>query len=289
MIYLADSGSTKCDAILMEKDGTEVLRFRSVGYNPYMHPLERMQAGIREIPEIKQYGSQIEEVYYYGAGCSTTELKAKMAEALKAGFPNAQIIVDHDLMASSYATYTGEPAISCILGTGSNCSFFDGENIVLGNSGFGYILGDEGSASYIGKKVLAGYAYKTMPEEAYKDFAQEYGYTKNDILTNLYEKPNPNVFLGDLAPFAKKYIHLNFFHSAVKQGFTEFLSTQVVPFPKSKEVPVHFVGSIAFHFEDVLQEAIEELDLQMGQIVRRPLDGLKDYHVKYIFNNITHP
>lgn len=284
MIYLADSGSTKCDAILMEKDGTEILRYRSVGYNPYMHPLERMQEGIKQIPEVKQYGAQVKEVYYYGAGCSTPQLKAKMAQALEAGFPNAKIIVDHDLMASSYATYTGEPAVSCILGTGSNCSYFDGENIELGNSGYGFILGDEGSASYIGKKVLAGYVYKLMPDEAYADFKQEYGFTKNDILSNLYEKPNPNVFLGNLAPFAKKYIHLDFFYNAVKQGFVEFLSTQVKPFEKSSEVPIHFVGSIAFHFEDVLKDALKELNLQMGQIVRRPLDGLKNYHLKYIFS-----
>ncbi len=282
MIYIAESGSTKCDAVFLKEDGTEVARIRTMGFNPYFHSAEFIDSELKKVPEIKCYGEKVSAVFFFGAGCSSPELNQKVKDGLKGSFPNATIRVDHDLMASAYATYSGEPAISCILGTGSNTVFFDGHTITKGVSGLGYILGDEGSASYIGKKVLAGYLYRQMSKEALKDFNETYDLTPDQIRENVYTRPNVNVFLGSFAPFAHKHIDEKYFYDLVYEGFKTFITSQVMYFPQSAHVPINFVGSIAYHFKGVLEDVIRDLDLKMGVIVRRPLDGL----VQYCLTNI---
>ncbi len=284
MIYIAESGSTKCDAVFLENDGVEIARIRTIGFNPYFHSSEFIEAELKKVQEIVEYGPKVEQVYFFGAGCSSPSLNQKVAKGLKGSFPNANIEVDHDLMACAYATYTGESAISCILGTGSNAVYFDGESITKGISGLGYILGDEGSASYIGKKVLSAYLYKQLPEGINCDFEETFKITPDEIRQRVYNMPHVNVFLGSFAPFAHKHIELPFFYNLVYEGFESFIKTQVKYFPQATEVPIHFVGSIAHHFQNVLEDVIRNLELNMGQIVRRPLDGLVQYYLGNIHN-----
>ncbi len=279
MIYIAESGSTKCDAVFLENDGVEVARIRTIGFNPYFHSSEFIDAELKKVKEIVEYGPKVEQVYFFGAGCSSPSLNQKVASGLKASFPNAKIEVDHDLMACAYATYTGEPAISCILGTGSNSVYFDGQSITKGISGLGYILGDEGSASYIGKKILSAYLYQQMPKDIMVDFEETFKITPDEIRQRVYNMPHVNVFLGSFAPFAHKHIKQQFFYELVYDGFKSFIKTQVMHFPQASKVPIHFVGSIAYHFENALQDVICDLKLNMGQIVRRPLDGLVQYYL----------
>lgn len=282
MIYIAESGSTKCDAVFLKRDGSEVARIRTIGFNPYFHSSDFMQSELKNVPEIVELGPKVSRVFFFGAGCSTPSLNQKVVEGLTESFPNATIEVDHDLMACAYATYTGTPNISCILGTGSNTVYFDGKDITKGVSGLGYILGDEGSASYIGKKIIASYLYKLMPVDALSDFDKTFSLSADEIRERVYNKPNVNVFLGSFAPFAHKHIDIPFFYDLVYKGFESFIKTQVMYFPQAKEVPITFVGSIAYHFQSILEEVIQNLDLQMGQVVRRPLDGL----VQYYWHNI---
>lgn len=284
MIYLAESGSTKCDAVFLTNEGEEIKRIRTIGFNPYFHDEQFVAQEIIKVPEIAEMGGQVDQVYFYGAGCSTPQLNGIIAQGLKAGFPNAEIQVGHDLKASAYATWQGLPQITCILGTGSNCVYYDGKVLKAGRSGYGFILGDEGSASYIGRQLVKAYLYRQMSEQLCCEFEQTFGVDEEIIREKVYASSGANVFLGSFAPFAYKHINDPFFYQIVFNGFREFVETQVLPFPQSQKVPISFVGSIAYHFEPVLKDVLDFFDLQAGAIVRRPVDGLIDYYRRYIMN-----
>jgi glucosamine kinase len=277
MIYLAESGSTKCDAVFLTDEGEEIKRIRTIGFNPYFHDRHFVAKEIIKIPEIMELGSQVNQVYFFGAGCSSPELNIEVEEGLKAGFPMAEILVDHDLRASAYSTFDGQAQITCILGTGSNCVYYDGQNLQAGRSGYGFILGDEGSASYIGKKVVQAYLYRQMSDSLCREFEETFQVNETIIREKVYAPTGANVFLGSFAPFAHKHLAMPFFYQMVFNGFREFVETQVLPFPQSKKVPISFVGSIAYHFEPVLKDVLDFFDLEAGKIVRRPVDGLVDY------------
>lgn len=282
MIYLAESGSTKCDAVFLTAQGEEIERIRTMGFNPYFHDRAFVAQEIVKVPEIKARGEQVKQVFFFGAGCSTPALQAEIAEGLKSGFPHAEIFVDHDLKAAAYATYRGEAAITCILGTGSNVVHFDGKEIRPGHSGYGFILGDDGSASNIGRELIRMYLFRLMPPGDREAFFERYRLSEDDIRERVYNQPGANVFLGNLAPFAQERLGVPFYYHLVFEGFRRFIETQVIPFPEAREVPIHFVGSIAYHFETVLRDVIDHFDLKMGVIVRRPVEGLIDYYRKHI-------
>lgn len=284
MIYIAESGSTKCDAVFLDDHGQEIERIRTMGFNPYFHKRDFIATEIVKVPKVQELGDKVEKVFFYGAGCSSPELNREVEIGLKAGFPNAEIKVDHDLKAAAYATWQGEPQICCILGTGSNCVYFDGENTTPGYSGFGFIIGDEGSASYIGKQLIRHYLYRLMPERYRQEFFEAYHLDEEQIRENVYAKSGPNIFLGNLAPFAYERLEDPFFYQLVFDGFKEFVETQVLTFPQAREVTVNFVGSIAYHFEPVLRDVMTFFDLKLGHIVRRPVDGLVEYHRHHVLN-----
>jgi N-acetylglucosamine kinase-like BadF-type ATPase len=284
MIYIAESGSTKCDAVFLEESGAEIERIRTIGFNPYFHKRDFVAKEIQKVPQVQEMGNQVSKVFFYGAGCSTPELNQEIEEGLKAGFPNATIKVGHDLTAAAYATYQGEPEISCILGTGSNCVYFDGHQTIPGYSGYGFIIGDEGSASNIGKQLVRTYLYRTMPEQYRQEFYQRFQLSEEDIRESVYNKPGPNVFLGNLAPFAHERINEPFFYNLVFDCFKEFIQTQVLTFKQSKDCTINFVGSVAYHFETVLKDVLDFFDLRLGVIIRRPVDGLIAYHQKNLLN-----
>jgi len=284
MIYLAESGSTKCDAVFLSNEGEEIKRIRTIGFNPYFHDEQFVAKEIIKVPEIVELGAEVDQVYFYGAGCSTPELNAIIAAGLKAGFPNAEIQVGHDLRASAYSTWDGLPQITCILGTGSNCVYYDGKKLQAGRSGYGFILGDEGSASYIGKRIVRAYLYRSMSDKLCREFEETYGVNEEIIREKVYAPNGANVFLGSFAPFAHKHIEDPFFYQIVFNGFREFVETQVLAFPEAKKVPISFVGSIAHHFAPVLKDVLDFFDLQLGNIIRRPVDGLIDYYKRYLMN-----
>lgn len=278
MIYLAESGSTKCDAVFLDEQGAEIQRIRTQGFNPYFHDRDFIAREIQKVPAVKELGPSVNQVYFYGAGCSTAPLQKVVQEGLQAGFPQARILVDHDLSAAAYATYQGEPEITCILGTGSNCVYFDGQKIQPGHSGYGFIIGDEGSASHIGKQLIRGYLYQTMPQPFRDQFYQRYELSEATIRQRVYASQGANVFLGDLAPFAQERLHEPYFYQLIFDGFREFMETQVLQFPQASTVAINFVGSIAYHFEEVLEDVLQFFDLRKGLVLRQPLDGLIQYH-----------
>lgn len=287
MIYLAESGSTKCDSVFLTDDGKEVTRMSTMGFNPYFHSSDFINQKLSEEKTVQDLSQEVKQVFFYGAGCSTPAMNKIVSDGLEKTFPNAVVKVDHDLMACAYATYTGEPAISCILGTGSNSVFFDGTNIREEVPALAYILGDEGSAGYIGKQLLSSFLYRKMPAEALLDFEKTFALTKDDIIQNVYSKPHANVYLASFAPFAYKHIQHPFFWEVVFKGFKKFLEIHVLCYPEARKVPVHFVGSIAFHFSDILDEALQHLKLKKGNIIQKPVRGLIDYHKRFLIDHAT--
>ncbi len=281
MIIVADSGSTKCDWAIIDNSGKIVSIFSTMGFNPYFHSKEfiikELHTNRGHFPPLKR----IEKVFFYGAGASAPYLIKILADALSFFFPLASVEVDHDLVGAAYSTYTGEPAISCILGTGSNSCFFDGENLSEEVPALAYILGDEGSGSYFGKKLLRDYFYKRMPKDILDPFVKEFEPTKDKIIRSVYNEPHANVYLASYMTFVSTFKDNPYFQKMIFEGLSEFVEIHVKCFKNYQNVPVHFVGSVAHYCEDILLKVTKENNLKVGKITKKPIDGLIDYHLKY--------
>lgn len=281
MIWIAESGSTKCDSVLLDDGGKEMLRFNMMGFNPFFHHTSFIQRELSSVAPIMKHKEAITEVYFYGAGCSSVENQNIVKRGLAHHLTNASIIVEHDLMASAYATYNGKPGISCILGTGSNSVYFDGKEIYQEVPSLGYSIGDEGSAGHIGRKLIAAFFYKQLPEEAQKDFQETYQLNKDEFLDRIYRQPNPNVYLASFAPFIQKYKEEPYFYSLLFNGFKQFIENMVMCYPNAHEQPISYVGSVAHSYQDVLSDVHGHMGLlPVEQIIQKPLDGLINYHLK---------
>jgi N-acetylglucosamine kinase-like BadF-type ATPase len=283
MILIADSGSTKCDWLLVDKDES-FYHFNTIGFNPYFHDQLFISSVLNQHKELSESSPYIKNIFFYGAGCSSGELNVVVNEALKSVFINAHVHVEHDMVAAAYATYSGQPCISCILGTGSNSCFFDGNEVSEKLPALGYILGDEGSGSYYGKKLLTMFLYNQLPEHLARELKKEYYLSKDVIVENVYMKPHANVYLASFMKFLSQHKNDNFVREMVYEGMFHFLRNHVCCFYQYKEVPVHFVGSVAWHFQDVLYQAAEDIGIRVGKIVRKPIENLAKYHLKKVYH-----
>lgn len=284
MILIADSGSTKCDWIAIDNKGNNLFKTITMGFNPYFHSQATISTAIKQNTELHEAAEKVTQIFYYGAGCSSETLNRVVQLALKLSFPNAQILVDHDLLGAAYAAYSGQPNITCILGTGSNSCFFDGKTLTEAVPALGFILGDEGSGSYFGKKLIAAFMYKQLPPEVHADFKEKYDLNMTEVVTNVYTKPHANVYLASFVRFISGYKEVPFFKEMLHNGMKEFLRTHVLCYPQAQEIPINFIGSVAFHFQDAIFSAAKELNLSIGEIIQRPADKLVEYHNKYVIH-----
>lgn len=278
MIFIVDSGSTKSDWVLIH--GNERRSFTTVGLNPYFHTEKSVADSIQNNPELLEHASEVMHLYFYGAGCSSEPMKLVIRKALQSVFERAEIVVNHDLAACAFSTYTGVPAISCILGTGSNACFYDGYSIVQGAPALGYVLGDEGSGTYLGKRIIRDYLYQRLPSHIQKYLAEDIGLTKEFIFDSTYRNTGANVFLASMVKLIYSLDDKAYLHSISYEGFTDFLRSHVKVFKNNDDCMVHFVGSIAFLFQDELKRACAQLDVQTGIILQKPIDGLVAYHLR---------
>jgi glucosamine kinase len=279
MVLIVDSGSTKSDWVLLRSSGEREI-YKTMGFNPFFHNETIISNSIKQNNELCQHAAEILQVFYYGAGCSSDELKDIVRRSLSRVFPNAEVLVDHDLLACAYATYTGEPAISCILGTGSNSCHFDGELLTEEIPALGYILGDEGSGSYFGKKLLSAFLCAQLPQEIADDLQQSFVISKDAIFENVYMMPHANVYLASFMRFIAKHKSHPFISEMIYTGLKEFIEVHVCCYKDYKEVPVNFIGSIGFFFEGGLKRAAADMNIKLGTLTRKPIDGLVDYHMK---------
>ncbi|MEJ7821439.1 MAG: N-acetylglucosamine kinase [Chitinophagaceae bacterium] len=272
---IADSGATKTEWCVI--NGNKKTIFITQGMSPYFITAEQMQNIIKEElhPKLKQ---KIDEVHYYGTGCANADNAKSVKQVFKNIFPEANISIDHDLMAAAKALCGKEKGIACILGSGSNSCYYDGRKIIKNSPGLGFILGDEGSGAYLGKKVIQYYLYNTFDEDLMARFDARFVTNKTEILNAVYKKPLPNRYLATFAIFLAENRGHYMIENIIEDGLNDFFFNHVYKYKESWTLPVHFVGSIAYGFKDVLIELCKSYQLQLGKVIKNPMQGLIDYH-----------
>jgi len=281
MILIADGGSTKADWILLDKFGEVVLKTRTEGLNPAVFPGDLLKERVEENEDFQFHKGKVTEVYFYGAGCGTKKPTALLKSILESFFTNAIVEVKEDTYAAAYAVTT-EPGIVCILGTGSNSSYFDGKDVINGVPSLGYILMDEASGNYFGKRIIRDYFYKRMPKSIEKLFKEQFDVDPDVIKRRVYKENNPNTYLARFAEFILRNERNAYSQKVLEKGISVFIKTRVLTFENVENVPVHFVGSIAYFAKDVIEKVAKKYNITLGNIVRRPIDGLIEYHRKKI-------
>ena len=277
-LAIIDGGSTKADWQVKRK-GRSHLSFTTTGFNPNYDSQEKIANLLKEGTNGLLSDSQHLVIHYYGAGCWDVARKSIVHRAMSTVFPHASIHIEHDLLAAARATCGDQPGIACILGTGSNSVLYDGKKEVDNVTNLGFLLGDEGSGSMIGKRLVQAYFYREMPPEFRPIIEKECPNGKSDILDKIYSGGVPAAYL---ASFAKKfYGHRQhpFVWGLIKKCFDEFLQRHVFKYENYRSLPVHFVGSVAYYFSDILKELLTGHGLQMGIVLKRPIEALFEYHV----------
>ena len=278
MTLIADGGSTKCDWILLGPEGEVLVRTRTKGLNPAVIPTEELYARIQDNEDLMKIVTTTETVDFYGAGCGTETPKKILTQVLQKMFPNAVVDVNEDLLAAVYAATT-EPGIVCILGTGSNSCYYDGEKIHSHVPSLGYVLMVEASGNYFGKRLIRDYYYKKMPEKLAKEFENRFDLDPDVIKLNVYQRPNPNTYLASFAEFIFTAEEVNgYFWHLISEGMRRFIEFRVLCYREAQTVPVHFIGSIAHYSEEMIRNAMKPYHLQLGKIIQRPIDGLIEYY-----------
>ncbi len=272
MILIADSGSSKTDWVIV--DGKEKHLYKSLGLNPYFLRWNEIHAEIRKVLDGQFDFSKVNQVYFYGSGCTGEAQIEKVKLALKQCFANAELVVDSDIYGAIQATANNRTGIVSILGTGANACYFDGEKIPKRSPSLGYLLGDEGSGTWLGRELIRAFAYQELSEKIHSDFVAEYQITIEQIKREVYQLPKPNTYIASYAPFLKKHLDDPFIYDLVKKSFSFFYEKHLSKLVVDKSTPFHFVGSIAYQFQDVLKEVLVENDCKIGNIVAKPIEGL---------------
>jgi len=286
MILITDSGSTKCDWIAIDRTGKRLAeKIRTKGLNPAILTEEELKTIISGSEELMRYKSEVTHIFFYGAGCGTEKPRTMLTHVLQFLFPVADVEVQEDTMAAVRASlnHTNEAAVVCIMGTGSNCSYFDGVQLHQRVKSLGYTLMDEASGNYYGKELIRDYYFKLMPSTIRLAFEHKYNLDADFIKYNLYKQPNPNAYLANFAEFMFLNKDSEYITDLIKRGFRQFTEHMILQFKEElRSCPVHFAGSIAYFSKDEILEVAQEYGLNIGNFVRRPIDGLVDYHVKTI-------
>lgn len=277
MILFADSGSTKTAWLLYDKATQTKRYFETVGINPIIHHHEEIYQKIFSNSELIAVAGKVTEIKFFGAGCSSPERNRLAEAALKSIFTNANIEIEHDMKAAAYAVCGSEPGIACILGTGSNSIFFDGETLVESYAGIGYILGDEASGAYFGKTILRDFLYHLLPNEIEDYLLSEYKLENNTIFQLVYKEASPNRYLASFAPVLSTFRETDYAQVVLQKGFTEFFDFHVSCFENYQEYPIGFVGSIATIFKPELTKVADEFECTLGKFVTNPIDEIADY------------
>lgn len=280
MKLLVDSGSTKADWIAIDDEGKVLFTTQSLGLNPEVLTKEEIISRLDDKFDISHNKDVATKLYFYGAGCGTDRMKDFLTTVFQEYFSNATVVVYEDTYAAVYATTPkGERAIVCILGTGSNCSYFDGTELHQKVQSLGYIAMDDCSGNRFGRHLIRGYYFNKMPASLAKEFETEFNVDADFIKNKLYKEPNPNAYLATFAKFLIKHKDNDFCKKIIKKEMKSFVKNYIMQFDNHNEVLVHFVGSIAYYLKDELELMLNKYDIKIGNVYRRPIDGLIAYHV----------
>lgn len=283
MILIVDSGSTKTDWIAVDRKGNTLFSTQTLGLNPQVLSSAILKERIINNFELYQHRDKVSHLFFYGAGCGVDSPQRRIRMVFQEIFTHSEFIIKEDTYAAVYAAAEiGKKSIVCILGTGSNCTYFDGEDIEQRVTSLGYILMDEASGNFYGKQLIRSYYFKTMSEDLASEFEKEYDLGPDTIKENIYRRENPNTYLATFSRFLIKHKENEVFQQIIANGLERFINHQILQFKNAREVPIHFIGSIAFYLEEEIKKALELKGLTMGRIVQRPIDELVNYHKSLI-------
>ena len=275
-VLIADSGSTKTQWCLLQ-DGKKKM-ISTQGISPYFLNDDSLGIILRKELAPKIANMPVDDIFYYGTGCSNPDNISLIKRGLKKIFPSAKIKVQHDLMGAARALCGDKKGIACILGTGSNSCFYNGKRIVKNSPGLGFILGDEGSGSHLGKKVVQYYLYNTFDAELMEKFQSKYSADASEILDNVYKRPLPNRYLAEFVSFLTENRGHYMVENIIEDSLNDFFFNHIYKYRESWSLPINFAGSVAFGFKDVLAQMCSDFELTLGTVIKDPMEGLIKYH-----------
>ncbi len=279
MIVIADSGSTKTQWVVLDKDKV-VLDLTTKGFNPFYYGAGELEKALFTELHAAVEADKVDEVFFYGAGCSNTDNCSMVENSLSLFFTKAVIHTEHDLTGAAVALLQNTRGIACILGTGSNSCMWNGKKVTNHLPSLGWMLADEGSGTYLGKLLLQKILSEEADNQLIEKFYQTYGLTFETTLHKIYGEPNPNLFFASLSKFASENIEYTACREAVKKSFCDFIEKQVSKYPGYQNQVVSFTGSVAFAFRDILEEVLDEHNIRLGVILKNPMEGMVRYHSK---------
>lgn len=274
---IADSGATKAEWCLLKGKKKKIMFTQ--GISPYLMTIEQIVKMLQKELKPKLKTEKIAEIFFYGTGCSSPQNVRNVKKALKEVFPaTKKIVVDHDLMGAAKALCGDEKGIACILGTGSNSCYFNGTRIVKNSPGLGYVLGDEGSGAFLGRKVIQHFLYKTFDEELMARFQAKYNTDRLEVLDHVYRQALPNRYMASFALFLTENRGHYMIENIIEDSLNEFFYNHLYKYRESWLYPLHFTGGVAYAFRDVLKSLCHSYELQLGRILKNPMQGLIEYH-----------
>lgn len=273
---IADSGATKAEWCLL--DGTKKKTIYTQGLSPYFLSTEQITAIVNKELKDKLKNAVPSEVYFYGTGCSNPVNAKSVKRAIEKSFPGVAVEVNTDLLGAAKALCGNDKGIACILGTGSNSCYYNGKAVAKNSPGLGYVLGDEGSGAYLGKKVVQYYLYNTFDADLMDRFNAKFHTDKTAILDAVYKQPLPNRYLASFAIFLAENRGHFMVENIIEDGINDFFFHHICKYAESWKLPIHFAGSVAYGFKDVIKEMCSNYELELGTILKKPMDGLVKYH-----------
>ncbi|MDG1057892.1 MAG: N-acetylglucosamine kinase [Flavobacteriaceae bacterium] len=283
MYLIVDSGSTKTDWFAIDERGTVLFSTQTLGLNPQVLSSAILTERIINNYDLYQNRDKVTKLFFYGAGCGIESTTKRISKVFEEIFTKCSFTIKEDTYAAVYASAAiGVPSIVCILGTGSNCSYFDGHKVHQYITSLGYILMDEASGNFYGKQLIRGYYFNEMPKYLAEKFEREFDLSANTVKENLYRKENPNTYLARFAKFMIVHKDDPYMQTMIHEGLRRFIRHQLFQFNNAKDVPIHFVGSISYFLKDEVELILKEFDLTMGTVVKRPIDQLVKYHVNLL-------
>jgi len=276
---IADSGATKCQWTIVQKNKKKTIT--TIGISPYFLSTEEIVSILNKAFDKKIDCAAIKDIYFYGTGLSNQDNVVIIKKALKQVFKKANLDIQTDLMAIARAACMDQKGVVCILGTGSNAGFYNGKKITKNSPGLGYVLGDEGSGAYLGKKVLQYYLYQTFDEDLMNAFEQKYHLDRPTILNKVYKEPLANRYIAQFTEFLVENRGHYMIENIIEDGLNDFFFTHLNKLNESWLYPIHFVGSVAFGFKDILKQLAQTYEFELGKIMKTPSEGLLAYHHKH--------
>jgi len=286
MILIVESGSTKTDWIALDNQGNKVFSTQTLGLNPQSMSNEILNERIKNNYDIYKNRENVDKIFFYGAGLGVKSTKERILKVFKLIFINSEFDIKEDTYAAVYSVSDpGKPSIVNIIGTGSNCTYFDGKEIFQKVHSLGYVVMDYASGNYYGKYLIRAYYFNKMPKRLREEFTKKFDLSANTIKENLYRKENPNTYLASFAKFIINNKSDSYFKDIIEKGLRRFIDYQIMQYDNYKSVDIHYVGSIAYCLKEEITKVGNEYGLKTSKFVRKPIVGLVNYHKNLLISD----